>query len=58
MGKTVFILVGKREGKLSYLKVYSSRLKAEAIKESFEVYDAENKDKDWKYEILEERVWD
>lgn len=58
MGKTVFVLIGKRKGKLSYLKVYGSREKAEARKESFEVYDAENKDNEWKYEILEERVWD
>ena len=58
MVKTVFVLIGKRKGKLSYLKVYSSRQKAEERKESFEVYDAENKDKTWKYEILEERVWD
>ena len=56
--KKVFVLIGERKGKLSYFKIYSSREKAEAMKESFEVYDAENKDNDWKYEISEERVWD
>ena len=56
--KKVFVLIGTRKGKLNYFKVYSTRERAEAMKESFEVYDAENKDKDWKYEIQEERVWD
>lgn len=58
MVKTVFVLIGKRKSKLSYLKVYSSRQTAEVTKGIFEAYDADNKDKDWKYEILEERVWD
>ena len=58
MVKIVFVLIGKRKGKLSYLQVYSSRQKAEETKDIFETYDADNKDKNWKYEIIEKRVWD
>ena len=56
--KEVFMLIGKRKGKMMFCRLYSTEQKAKIKKEVLEVYDAENKDKDWKYEITKERVWD
>ena len=58
MGRLIYILVGKRKSQIMYLKVYSTRQKAEIQREVFEQYDRDTKDYDWTYQILEERVWD
>lgn len=54
----VSILVGKRNGEISYWRVFANRKLAEHQKTKFETFDTLNKVKGWKYFIQDETVFE
>ena len=56
MAQSVSILIGEKNEKLGYWKVFADREKAERQKIAFENYDKIHNITDWKYFIQDERI--
>lgn len=55
---TVWIVIGLRNEKVTYIKVFSNKTAADELINYFEKYDREKNDSSWDYILQEQTVWD
>ena len=53
----VSILIGNKNGKIAFWKVFANRVDAEKTRTEFEQYDSLNNIDDWEYFIQDEKVF-